>query len=139
MAKEIPTSICLLVQTGVWVYSEDEKAYYNSQKGINIAITNAAFGSALHLRPADKYKMHKLKREGTNASLGYCTVHVFLKKLENVKIVFLKTCRHHLLKEMNTSLVKKAFILHLAPHNFTVVHYINIWTNVNSYNHNIVK
>jgi len=61
------------------------------------------------------------------------------KKLENLKIVFLKTCRPHLLKEMNTSLVKKTFILCLAPHTFTVVHYINIWTNVNSYNHNIVK
>lgn len=39
----------------------------------------------------------------------------------------------------NTSLVKKTFILHLAPHTFTVVHCINIWTNVNSYHHNIVK
>lgn len=117
-------------------YSEDGEPHSNSQKGINIAIIDASFGSVLHLRPADKYKMSELKEKEQMLLLGILCYGCFPKKFGSLKAISLKTCRHHLLIEMNTSLVKKMIILYLAPHTFAIVHYVNIWTNVNSYNHN---
>lgn len=117
-------------------YCEDGEAHSSSQKGISIAVIDASFGSVLHLRPDDKYKMSELKEKEQMFLLGILCYAWFPKKLGSLKVVSLKTCRRHLLTEMSTSLVKKMVILYLAPHTFTIVHYINIWTNVNSYNHN---
>lgn len=63
-------------------FPEDGEAHSNSQKGINIAIIDAGFGSVLRLRPADKYKMSELKGKSKCFSLVYCAMHVFLKNLE---------------------------------------------------------
>lgn len=68
--------------------------------------------------------------------LGILCYACFPKKLGSSKVISLKTRRRHLLIGMNTSLVKKNGNSLLSTSYFHIVHYINIWTNVNSYNHN---
>lgn len=50
--------------------------------------------------------------------LGILCYACFPKKLENLEVISLKTCRRHLLIDMNTSFVKKMVILFLAPRTF---------------------